>query len=263
MSKQNQKLLFKTLVTLTCKIDEKQNKSSLNGKMGNLVRMAKQVLDLKQDKSTLLEELRVLFYKTWGFGCDSNHYFESDSLLLNRVFETRKGMPVSIGSIFLSLADSLGIELGAINFPTQLIICDEYRGVKRYLDPWNGEYINEAQLSKLIEGNLGFGVKLAIEDLDIAQNDQLVERIIQVFKIAFLREGKNVEAFHVVQWSLEREPNNPYEVRDRGLILANMDCLEAAIADFDYFIEQCPDDPSTTVLKEQLAHRATEYSPLH
>jgi regulator of sirC expression with transglutaminase-like and TPR domain len=47
-------------------------------------------------------------------------------------------------------------------------------------------------------------------------------------------------------------PNDPYERRDRGFLLHQLDCTQVAIADYQYFIRKCPKDPATQLLQAQL-----------
>jgi len=51
---------------------------------------------------------------------------------------------------------------------------------------------------------------------------------------------------------LEINPNNPYEIRDRGLIYAQLECYNASLQDLHYFIEKCPDDPISELIKIQI-----------
>ena len=47
-------------------------------------------------------------------------------------------------------------------------------------------------------------------------------------------------------------PDDPFEIRDRGLIYQQLHCNDVAKTDLIYFIEQCPNDPSTLMMKEQV-----------
>lgn len=51
---------------------------------------------------------------------------------------------------------------------------------------------------------------------------------------------------------LQITPNDPYEIRDRGLIYSQLDCDHIALADLIYFIEHCPEDPISEIIKIQI-----------
>lgn len=167
-------------------------------------------------------------------------------------------MPVSLGAVVLYLAASLNLPLYPVNFPTQLILRAELKNEQgrtevKFINPWDGSELSREKLEKWLEGEMGYGVELNQEYLRIAEEDELLERLETVFKMALTREGKYEEALRLIEYRLTISPEDPYEIRDRGMILASMDCYQAAFDDLSYFIDQCPDDPSAMMLKLEIA----------
>ncbi len=70
--------------------------------------------------------------------------------------------------------------------------------------------------------------------------------------MALTREGKYEETLRLIEYRLVFSPEDPYEIRDRGMVLASMDCFQAAYEDLSYFIDQCPEDPSAVMLKLEI-----------
>jgi len=89
------------------------------------------------------------------------------------------------------------------------------------------------------------------------------ERLLNVSKGALLREDRMPEALRCSELLLRMKPGDPLETRDRGFIYEQLDCPRQAADDFEYFIEQCPDDPVADVLKVQLAALDLSPKPLH
>ncbi|MGK2889330.1 MAG: tetratricopeptide repeat protein [Candidatus Malihini olakiniferum] len=48
---------------------------------------------------------------------------------------------------------------------------------------------------------------------------------------------------------LQFDPEDPYEIRDRSLRYAQLDCNHIALSDLSYFVEQCPEDPVSEMIK--------------
>ena len=92
---------------------------------------------------------------------------------------------------------------------------------------------------------------------------EIIERLINVSKSALLRENCMAEALRASELLLRMKPGDPLETRDRGFIYEQLDCPRFAAEDFEYFIEQCPDDPVADVLKMQLAALDLSPKPLH
>lgn len=264
-----QRFLYKELIRLSLLVDENLTEPQIFGLMSALTKKAKYAVNGKTDAEKI-EQLLHFLYQEQGFHCNYEEYFYTDNLLLHKVLRKHSGMPVSLGAIVLYLAATLDLPIYPVNFPTQLvlraeIIAENGRKETRYLNPWDGTNLTFEKMEKWLEGEMGFGTELNREFLRIANKEELVERLETVFKMALTREGKYPEALRLIQYRLIFEPEDPYEIRDRGMVLASMDCYQAAYDDLSYFVDQCPDDPSTTILKMEMAglERQSKASVFH
>jgi regulator of sirC expression with transglutaminase-like and TPR domain len=80
--------------------------------------------------------------------------------------------------------------------------------------------------------------------------------IIQIYltqqKLAFTDENHYDKALYCIELLIETTPDDPYQRRDRGFLLHQLDCFSLARNDFEFFIDQCPEDPAAQLLKMQL-----------
>ncbi|MDU6412513.1 MAG: invasion regulator SirB1 [Yersiniaceae bacterium] len=218
-----------------------------------LVAEAREAVPPGDNQEQRLEALIVLFYQTWGFGGAGGIYRLSDAIWLDKVLASREGTPVSLGTLFLHIAGAIGLPLSPVIFPTQLILRADWLDDEMWLiNPLNGETLSEQTLQAWIKGNLGFGAQLEDEDIDECDNTLVVRRMLDTLKASLMEEQQMELALAASQAILAFDPDDPYERRDRGLIYAHLDCEHIAHADLRYFIEQCPDDPVSQVLKTQL-----------
>ncbi|WGE67449.1 tetratricopeptide repeat protein [Actinobacillus equuli subsp. haemolyticus] len=251
-----QKYLYREMVRLTLLIDDSLSEPQVLGLMSALVKKARYQVNATSDTERI-QQLLDLVYQEWKFNCDYEGYFHTDNLLLNRVIRRHQGMPVSVGAIVLYLAAALDLPLYPVNFPTQLILRAEMKDEKgkttvRFINPWDGSFLPMELLIKWLEGEVGYGVELSPDLLRKAQPNELLERVETVFKMALTREKKYEETLRVIEYRLAFSPEDPYEIRDRGMVLASMDCYQAAYEDLSYFIDQCPEDPSAVMLKLEM-----------
>lgn len=100
-------------------------------------------------------------------------------------------------------------------------------------------------------------------DLTIADNKEIDLLLLNLFKSELIELACFEQAFEVSQVLLELDPDNPYERRDRGFLLQQMDCDKLAVADYEFFIEQCPKDPVAQVLKTQLPTMQNHRRDIH
>lgn len=252
-----QRFLYRELLRLTTMTDDSISEPQIFGLMSALVKKAKYAVNGETDEQRINQLVQFL-YQEQGFACHHEEYFYTENLLLNNVLRRKRGMPVSLGAVMLYLAAVLDLPLYPVNFPTQLVIRAEFiaengRKVVRFINPWDGSDLSFDKMQKWLEGEMGYGAELHREYLRIAEQDELLERLETVFKMALTREGKYPEALRLIEYRLIFTPEDPYEIRDRGMVLASMDCYQAAYDDLSYFIDQCPDDPSAMMLKLEIS----------
>ncbi len=206
---------------------------------------------LDQDKQ--LEKLIELFFHQWKFGGADGIYRLSDAIWLDEVLSKRQGTAVSLGVIFLHLAHQLGLPLMPVLFPTQLILRADWLDEEIWLiNPLNGDTLNEHTLEVWIKGNLGPVAVLEDNDLQESANLLIVRKMLDIVKAALVEERQMELALRTSEVLLEFDPHDPYEIRDRGLIYAQLDCNHVAVSDLSYFVEHCPEDPVAEMIKLQI-----------
>lgn len=222
-------------------------------KLQQLVTEARASISADLTQEDQLDALIALFFKTWGFGGSSGVYRLSDAIWLDKVLDARQGASVSLGTIFLHIAHQLDLPLMPVIFPTQLILRADWLDEEMWLiNPLNGETLNEHQLEVWLKGNLGLGAELEDDDLDEAENINVVRKMLDTLKVALMEEKQMEMALRASETVLSFDPEDPYEIRDRGLIYAHLECNHVAVTDLNYFIEQCPEDPVSEVIKIQI-----------
>jgi regulator of sirC expression with transglutaminase-like and TPR domain len=90
------------------------------------------------------------------------------------------------------------------------------------------------------------------EALEQASTGEIIVRLLHNLKASYINQKRYSHALVAVELLVELCPDDPYERRDRGFLLHQLDCTQVAIADYRYFIRQCPKDPATHLLEVQL-----------
>ncbi|MFD0965871.1 SirB1 family protein [Seminibacterium arietis] len=235
----------------------------IRGLMGNLVRKARKAFSPEMTIKQKVDRLLALVYDDWGFYCDPSNYFHSSNLYLHYVLKNRSAMPISIAGIILYLAESLSLPIYPVNFPTQLILRVDIEKETFFVDPWDGKYVTYQYLQQLYEGAFGFAAEMKEETLQYAGCNELVKRFSEIAKNALIRDQLNFSALVYIEALVDRHPNSPYEVRDRGIVFVKLGCIRAAVDDLTHFVEKCPHDPSAILLANQISELKNELEPIH
>ncbi len=229
------------------------SEASVRQQLALLLSEAQTYLALESNADLKLERLIELFYQEWGFCSVSGVYRLSEALWLDNVLRDRRGSAVSLGAIFLYLAEQLDIPLAPVIFPTQLILRADWVDDEMWLiNPFNGETLDEHTLDVWTKGTLGLTSSLDDIDLEPASNEDVVRKLLVTLKVSLMEENQMELALQVSKLLVAFDPEDPYEIRDRGLIYAQLECEHIALTDLAYFVEQCPEDPVSEMIKIQM-----------
>ncbi len=229
-----------------------------------LVKRAREEICEGQHQDLQLEKLVELFYGEWGFKDAGGVYRLSDALWLDKVLKTRQGSAVSLGAIMLWIAGQLDIPLMPVIFPTQLLLrADWMDGEMWLINPFNGDTLDEHTLEVWIKGNISPSAQLFDEDLDEAENAEVIRKLLDTLKSSLMEERQMELALKANEALLQFNPEDPYEIRDRGLIYAQLDCEHVAVSDLSYFVEHCPEDPISEMIKAQINNIVQKQVTLH
>ncbi|XP_033111559.1 F-box only protein 21-like [Anneissia japonica] len=78
---------------------------------------------LSVDQSTfVLDVLNTIFYEVENFEGNKDDYYNPNNSFIDKVLETKQGIPISLAVIYSAVARRLGITLDPVNFPNHFIL---------------------------------------------------------------------------------------------------------------------------------------------
>ena len=100
---------------------------------------------------TALEKVKILNYIIFDlhkFNRNNSDFYSPQNSYINQVFETKKGNPISLSIIYLSVAWKLGLPIYGVNLPKNFILAykdefrhtdaaDESEDILFYINPYN------------------------------------------------------------------------------------------------------------------------------
>ena len=220
-------------------------------KLQNIVLKSKLANFAVADKAKLNKLIDIL-YQQQGFKGDWQAFFEVENALISKVLSRRKGIPISLGVLFLDLLKSCNFDAQGICFPSGFLIRINLQDEVLYLDPFTGELPSWDNLELKVRGQLGNHARLTLDMLKPDDNKTIIKRLINVIKAAYIQADVLALALLCSDILLRIDPDDAYEVRDRGFIFQQLDCFKLASNDFEFFIEQFPEDPIVSLLKQQI-----------
>lgn len=197
------------------------------------------------------EQLLHAFYHEFNFSGDWEHYYAPENCLLNHVLTQRSGLPITLGIVLMHLAQAIELPVRGVCFPGNFLLLFPGQ-TPVFIDPFTGEIWDQTQQALMLRASLGDLTQMDSKYTKEADQHQILSRLLSISKGCLLQNRCLPEALRCSEVLLVMNPDDPYEIRDRGLVYEQLECPQLAAEDYAYFIEQCPQDPVATVLKVQL-----------
>ena len=122
-----------------------------------------------------------------GFSGNVKNYYDPGNSYLNRVIDTRYGVPISLALIHIALGSRLNIPVRGINFPGHFLV--RYGDEKHVIvDPFSGRILSKPDCSTLLRQIAGPKAILQEEYFDTASNKDILIRILDNLKQIFWRK---------------------------------------------------------------------------
>lgn len=208
-----------------------------------------------------LQRLRALaqfFYRDMGFGGNVNNFYDPDNSHLNAVLKTRRGIPISLAVLWLELAQGLGLKAMGVGFPGHFMVKVSLPQGQVVVDPFTGESLSREDLIERLQphqqamGLVGDNeVPLGLYLQPCPPRD-IVARMLRNLK-EIHRTAEDWPRLLAVSERLVRLlPTVWDELRDRGLVLAELGYLQQAERDLAGYLVQADDAPDRDAIAQRL-----------
>lgn len=205
-----------------------------------------------------LDVLTEFLFEECGFQGNRDEYYDPRNSYVNKVLERKRGLPITLSVIYIEVARRVGLELAAISFPFHFLI-SPIQVEDLYLDPFhNGQQLSRIDCKRMLEEFSEGTVPFQPCYLEPATARQVVLRVMRNLKIAHLRKRETFEAISCIDVMLAWNPGQPKEIRDRGLLYAQMKVWSLAIRDFEAYLEECPSARDRLRIELELANARRE-----
>lgn len=169
--------------------------------------------------------------------------------------------PVIKAAAILHVATACELDAELVYVPENImirIICDDVYSV--IFNPVTGESLNGQELDSRLDelpSELGEPYLVPMEMQSV-----VVEHL-TALKNSLINELMFDKALTCVDLLLALRPDDPFERRDRGFLLHQLDCFKVAYDDYQFFVKECPKDPAAQLLKLQLDQITLTETVLH
>ena len=187
-----------------------------------------------------IQRLNLFLYQQEGFRPNIENYYDPRNSYLNDVIERKLGIPISLAILYMDLACCLHLKLNGVGFPGHFLIRNTETAVF-YIDPFHsGQILLREDCESRFREATGGHLPFSDEHLRSASKVQILIRMLGNLWNIFAKQNRLDRAIEVLNWAIAIQPEAPVHFRDRGLLLARMECPEVALKDLQYYLESLP-----------------------
>ncbi|MFC3031742.1 tetratricopeptide repeat protein [Pseudoalteromonas fenneropenaei] len=209
-----------------------------------------------EDEHQRLDRLLDKFFTDWLFSGTNQEVPEYQLNSLCYLLQMHSGSPTSLAILLVHLLEMAHLEANiAINQGDIMIHIAISEEEGYMLDPTNGQ-----QSWYVVPEN---APEEDSEPLELVMGEELLKLFLAQQKWAFIGGEKFGHALGCVDMLMELLGDDPYERRDRGYLLNQLDCPKMAKADLQFFVDECPDDPTIELIQLQIAELPDHNNILH
>lgn len=169
--------------------------------------------------------------------------------------------PVIKAAVIQHIASACQLEVDIVYVPEKVmvrILCDDIYSI--IFDPVCGESLNGQQLEERLDDT---DIDEGTAYLAPMENQTAIVEYLTSLKNSLINELMFDKALKCVDLLLALRPNDPFERRDRGFLLHQLDCFKVAYDDYQFFVQECPKDPAAQLLKLQMEKITVADTVLH
>lgn len=218
---------------------------SVEAYLGRLDLLAVEIEDQLNGETApliVLDETIGHLFRRKRFRGNRDAYYDPRNSFLNDVLERGKGIPLTLGVVFLEVGWRLGLPLVGVNFPGHFLVRFEGESMRVLVDPFNaGERRFEDEAQQLLDRTYGGVVRLQERFLRTADRRAIVVRLLTNLKGIYSRVSDHRRLVAVIERLLEMDPEALPEVRDLGVALAKLGRWDDAQMRLEQYLNRQPD----------------------
>ncbi|MEQ8194025.1 MAG: tetratricopeptide repeat protein [Rhodospirillales bacterium] len=194
--------------------------------------------DIDTDDITLrAEALRQVLAKRYGYGPAPDGADQLEAANLMRLIDTRMGSGAALTVLYVHVAQSLGWDAGAVDFPGRSLVRLETGGVRGIFDPSDGFRFRAPQdLRRLLKEIVGTQAELVPAHYAALDNRALLVRFQDRVKLYLLETERYFEAADIIETTLLIAPREAALWRELGHLHARLDNIGAAVNALETFM---------------------------
>lgn len=213
--------------------------------------IAERARDLS-DGQNFVEAANEYLFREAGFRGNDEDYYNPDNSCINRVLETKRGIPITLSVIYIEVARRLAKRARGVGLPRHFIVRYDDVDYSALIDPYHGgELLDLAQCCRLAQ----------LEELDIGMlqpvgRRHILMRMINNLRGIYFERHESEKALQILDLLIAAAPDSADEHKQRAVALMQQQRVREALSDFKRYLKLSPEAAD----REQVEHEINNIS---
>jgi len=206
-----------------------------------------------------LQLLKHFFYQELGFGPNPNDFYAPENSYLHQIIENRRGIPISLAILMMELGQQIGLNIRGVSFPNHFMMRISLQQGEIIMDPLTGDSLSKNQLQEMLDPYLdakGYRGELSLPlniFLRASSSREILSRFMRNLKMIYSEDERWERLLGIQERLVILLPDSSEEIRDRGLIFAQLEYVRPAIADLHHYLREMPGAEDAGDIREHIA----------
>ena len=186
-----------------------------------------------------------------GFHGNSDEYYSPDNSYLNRVLETRTGIPITLSLVFLEVGRRLGLRCSGVGLPGHFIVSLDDSG--QYMDPFNsGVALSTGGCRDLVEQMSGGRLEWSDDFLTAVSKHDILFRMLNNLKSVYMQSKEYGNAVGVIQRMAILKPGLPSLYQEQAWCHAQQMEYRLAIETLETYLKKADSQEDAKRVRDQI-----------
>jgi regulator of sirC expression with transglutaminase-like and TPR domain len=185
----------------------------------------------------VVESLNEVLFVQEGLHGNTQDYYDPENSFLNRVLDSKNGIPISLSVIYMEVARRIDFPIEGVGLPGHFIVKHTDKERVILLDPFNqGRILTMDNCQELLDRVYGGSVSMNPTHLHSITKKGIVSRMLFNLKGIYYQKEEYHKALDTVERILLLNPGTLSEIRDRGLLFMQTSLFSKALADLEHYM---------------------------
>ena len=206
-------------------------------------------LGMELEPRRIVSRLNACLFKEHGLRGNRRDYYDPRNSFLNEVLDRKAGIPITLSIIYIDVGRAIGLPVSGVGLPGHFVVRYGARPEPFYVDPFHtGKLLSAQDCADRVKEIYGRDMAWQDAFLDEVDDLRILARVLNNLKVIYVRKGAHELALGAVERLVMLHPA-PSEIRDRGLLRAQLGYLQPALDDLSAYLEACPEAPDAAAMR--------------